>query len=136
MAFLSIVIPRPKIYTSTRLYGVGRAESDAELRANLRLITAVLLGEWYEEHKPGLDMKNGHVFDIATSEFFFKNGFAKSQFNEDTRLWFCTYVGFEKVTSWWAKKNHPTCHGYLSMRLLNQDVRHNELDSHTIQIYF
>lgn len=135
MAFLSVIVPRPNLYVRTMLYGVGRAESDTELRANLRLIAACLLAEWYDE-KQKLNDITGQLFDMVTSEFFFANGYAKSKFRDEERLWFCSYVGFEKVTSAWAKKHHPGCKGYISMRVYNQDARHVELDSHTIQIYF
>lgn len=117
------------------LYGVGRASTDAELRANLRLILAILLAQWSDTN-PDLEGIRGDIFDIVTSEFFYEKGYAKTTENSDTRIWFCSYVGFEKVTSAWAKEHHPDCRGYISMRLHNQDERCNELDSHSIQFYF
>jgi hypothetical protein len=159
MAFISVVHPCRSVYISTRLHGVGRAENDGEFRANLRLIAAIVLAQWSETN-PNLLGVRGEVFDVVTSAPFYEQGFAKTvrrdfetqveegdfidalfpdmneHFREDAKLWFCSYIGFEKVTSEWAKKNHPDCHGYICMRVYNQDALHKVLDSHTIQIYF
>lgn len=135
MAFLSIVHPSPQIYLRTKLHGIGYASSDAELRENLRLITAILLAKWSDTN-PNLDGIRGILFDVITNEFFYHNGYAKAVDGTDERLWFCSYVGFEQITSKWAKEKHPGCKGYISMRLFNRDAKQQELDSHTVQIYF
>lgn len=136
MALLHIVNPNNRIYTRTMLHGVGRAGSDAELRANLRVILAILLVDWSETN-PDLSGERGDIFDVITTPQFYEKGYAKTIAHKgDERLWFCSYIGFEKVTSKWAKENCPDCHGYISMRIYNQDSRHNELESHTIIIYF
>lgn len=146
MAFISVIIPHRKIYTQYMLHGYGRAKDDAEFRFGLRMTAAVLLSWWYDEavllaekddpNRPNLEGSRGHVFDVATNEHFYTKGFGKTQNGNDERLWFCSYIGFEKVTSEWAKKNYPDCNGYICMRIYNQDSRHNELESHTVQIYF
>jgi hypothetical protein len=76
------------------------------------------------------------IFDVVTSEAFYEKGVIKTVNNSDERLWFCTYAGFEKVTSQWAKDNAKGCHGVVSMRLHNTDTLHREADGHSIQIYF
>lgn len=137
MAILQIYIPSRNIYTRTMLYGVGRATSDGALRANLRLIAAVLLAGWSDNQHPDLSGITGEIFDVVTSEKFYTEGYnATIRGDKDKRLWFCSYIGFEKITSKWAKENHPDCHGYICMRVDNQDERHNIIDAHTIQIYF
>lgn len=136
MAFLHIAFPNRLLYLRTRLHGVGHADSDAEMRENFRLIVAVLLALWADANNPDLSGIRGTVFDIATSEFFYENGYAKTIDNGDERLWFCSYIGFEQITSQWAKENHPTCNGCLCMRLYSQDNKHREMGAHTIQIYF
>ena len=136
MAVLLVVNASPRIYTRTMLFGVGRAESHAEMWDNLRLIAAILMAQWTDTN-PDLSGVRGHIFDVLTNEFFYQNGYAKTQFGEhDDRLWFCDYIGFEKITSQWAKENCPGCKGYLSMRLFNQDEKHRKQDTHTVQIYF
>lgn len=161
MAVILITEPNPKIYTRTLLHALGRADSDSEFRTNLRLVVAVLLAYWADT-KPDLSGVRGDIFDVVTSEHFYRKGLAKTVYrekkgpllnddgigidpvpmwkeelaDETARLWFCSYVGFEKITSKWAKENHPGCHGYICMRVFNQDVRHNEIDGHTIIVYF
>lgn len=132
MAIMLVVSPQSKIYLRTILYGVGRAEDDSELRANFRLIAASVLAHWSDSN-PDLSGVRGDIFDVLTAEPFYQKGYAKTS---GERLWFCSYIGFEKITSTWAKTNHPDCKGYLCIRIYNQDSRHNELEFHTIQIYF
>ena len=116
------------------LYAVGRAGTDAELRENLRLILAILLARWSDTN-PDLEGVRGNLFDVATTEKFYQEGFAKTVgAHGDDRLWFCSYVGFEKATSLWARSRG--LHGVVCARLFNQDVKNKELDAHTIQIYF
>lgn len=136
MTFLSVIIPKPQIYLRTMLHAIGHAQSDGEMRDNLRLIAAILLAEWVSDCNPFLNNASSQIFDMVTSAHFYEKGYAKSIFGGDVRMWFCSYVGFEKVTSQWAKENHPDCRGTISMRLFNQDDRHIELDAHSIQIYF
>lgn len=137
MSVRLIFIPNRNIYTRTMLYGVGRAQNDAELRNNLRLIAAVLLAGWSDTKDADLSGQMGEIFDILTSEKFYTEGYNTSIKGEnDRRLWFCSYIGFEKLTSKWARENHPDCHGYICMRVFNQDDQRRELDHHTIQIYF
>lgn len=136
MAIILVTNPQPKLYTRYMLHGFGRVDNDAEFREQLRLMVAVLLAQWTDT-KPDLSGARGVVFDVATNQQFYESGYAKTiNGDRDARLWFCGYVGFERVTSEWAKKNCPGCHGYVSMRLYNQDERHNELDAHSIIIYF
>lgn len=137
MSFLQIIIPNRKIYTQTRLFGIGRAESDGVMRANLRKIAAALSATWYAENEPELVGKIEHIFDVLTTEQFYENGYAKTvQDKYDPRLWLCSYIGFETLTSKWAKETIPACHGVICMRLYNQDERCDELEAHTVQIYF
>ena len=136
MAVLIVVAPSPQVYTRTLLYAIGRAQTQAEMWDNLRLIAAVILVNWCDSN-PDLSGVRGNIFDVLTTEFFYLNGYAKTKFGEhDDRLWFCDYIGFEKITSTWAKENCPGCKGYLSMRLFNQDEKHRKQDTHTVQIYF
>lgn len=136
MAFLKIVIPNRNIYTRTMLYGVGRAETDADLRKNLRLIAAVLITGWSDTTNPDLAGIVGEIFDVMTSPKFYEDGYNKTSKGNDTRLWFCSYVGFEKLTSKWAKETIPQCHGVICMRIYNQDAQQNPMDSHTVQIFY
>ncbi|BAW19379.1 hypothetical protein [Ralstonia phage RP31] len=117
------------------LHGVGRADSDAELRANLRVILAILLVDWYESN-PDLGGVKSHIFDVVTAPQFYEEGYTKTVGNNDDRLWFCSYIGFEKLTSQWAKENAKGCHGVICARIFNQDARQNEMDHHCIQVYF
>ena len=136
MALLLVVNPSPRIYTRTMLFGVGRADSHSEMQDNLRLIAAILMAQWSDTN-PDLSGVRGHIFDVLTSELFYQKGYAKTQFGDyDDRLWFCDYVGFEKITSRWAKENCPGCNGYICMRIHNQDDKHRERDNHTVLIYF
>lgn len=134
MAFIQLITANKPIYTRTMLHAVGRAGSDAELRANLRLITAVLLAVT-ADHQPWLTEKHGELFDIVTSEKFHDDGYNKTRKGHDERLWFCSYVGFEKLTSQWALEHAKQCHGVICMRITNQDEK-KELDAHTLQVYF
>lgn len=136
MAFISVIVPRPSLYTRYMLHGLGRVEEDARFREQLRLMTAILLAEW-SSTEPDLSGVVGDVFDVVTSAQFYEHGYAKTVgFGNDERLWFCSYVGFERVTSEWARRHHPSCKGYICMRIYNQDARHIEMAAHTIQIYF
>lgn len=143
MAFLHIVHPNNKIYTRTQLFAVGRAKDNAEMRSNLRLIAASLLAFWSDTN-PDLSGEIGEIFDVVTSPDFYEKGLLKTYKGKneelgmyyDERLWFCTYAGFEKITSQWGKDNAKGCHGVVTMRLHNQDKLHNDCDAHTIQIYF
>lgn len=135
MTFLHLIVPNNHIYTRTLLFATGRAQSDAELRSNLRLIAAILLAFW-SDTKPDLSGSIGEIFDVVTSEPFYMKGLNKTVKNNDERLWFCTYAGFEKLTSQWARDNAKGCHGVVCLRIHNQDARHNDLESHSIQIYY
>lgn len=132
MAVVIHHIPDRATYVQTILWALGRAEDDAEFRKNLRILMAVLLAKGYDEANPPKD-KLAAIFDIMTSESFYLKGYNKSS---DQRLWFPSYVGFEKLTSKWAKETYPKCHGYLCMRLVEKDVNNKDLDAHTVQIYF
>lgn len=136
MAVLQVFVPTPNIYTRTLLHGVGRAGTDAELRNNLRLIAAILMAGWHDKYQPDLGGSTGEIFDVMTNEKFYLDGYNTTAKGDDRRLWFCSYIGFEKLTSKWAKENHPDCHGYICMRMYNQDDKQREVDHHTIQIYF
>ncbi len=135
MAIILVTNPQPKLYTRYMLHGFGRVDNDADFREQLRLVAAILLAHW-SDTDPDLSGVRGEIFDVVTNMHFYQNGYGVTTKGNDRRLWFCSYIGFERVSSKWAKENHPNCHGYLSMRLYNQDTRHNELDSHTIMIYF
>lgn len=135
MAFIHLITPNNKIYTRALLHGVGYAGSQAELRDNMRLIVAILLAYWGDTN-PEMSPEVSDVFDVVTSEDFYMKGILKTVRGTDERLWFCSYAGFEKVTSQWANEKAKGCHGVVSMRLHNTDTRHNEADAHTIQIYF
>lgn len=132
MAVVIHHVPDRATYTQTLLWGLGRAEDDAEFRQNLRIIMAILLAKSYEDSNPP-EGREAAIFDIMTSESFYLKGYNKTS---DQRLWFPSYVGFEKLTSKWAKQKYPDCHGYLCMRLIEQDVENETLASHTVQIYF
>ena len=132
MAVIIAVVPNPRVYLRTHLYGLGRAETDAAYRQNLRVIAAILFAYWADS-APDLSGERGHIFDVVTSDKFYHDGVNTTS---DRRLWFCSYVGFEKITSTWAKQNAPSCKGYLSMRIYITDEFSRELAAHTIQIYF
>lgn len=156
MAFLTVIVPRPQLYSRYMLHGYGRVETDAHFREQLRLMAAILFAEWSDTGLVNLDEKKRDIFDVVIDEHFYTKGFAKTAKSQrvnnrsadtfagvipvetrpDARLWFCSYIGFEKITSKWAKENCPGCRGYISMRIYNQDTRHNIVDSHTVQIYF
>ena len=121
-----------KLYIQTQLFGNGRAEDDASFRQNLRLIAAVLLAHW-SDTKPDLSGETGHIFDVLTSEKFYKEGYNSTS---DYRLWTCSYIGFEKITSKWAKEKFPNAHGYICMRVVAFDAGATEKASHTIQFYY
>lgn len=156
MAFFTVVVPRPHLYSRFMLHGLGRVETDAHFREQLRLMAAILFAEWSDTGLGGLEGVKRDIFDVVIDEHFYTKGYAKTAKSQkpnnrsadtfagimavetrpDARLWFCSYVGFEKLTSKWAKENCPDCRGYISMRIYNQDIRHNVVDSHTVQIYF
>jgi hypothetical protein len=136
MAILLVINPQIKLYTRYMLHGLGRVDNDAQFREQLRLMAAILLAHWMDTN-PVLKEKESDLFDVVTSEKFYEDGYTKTTNGDnDDRLWFCSYVGFERVTSAWAKKNHPECRGYIGMRIFNQDKNCRDLDSHTIIIYF
>lgn len=137
MAVLQAVIPNSNIFLRTRLYGEGRAEDDAAMRKNFRIIAAVLMGEWSEITLVDLDGIYGDILDVMTSPKFYDDGYNKTTNGvNDDRLWFCSYVGFEKLTSKWAKETIPNCRGVILMRISNQDGKGNALDAHTVQIFY
>jgi hypothetical protein len=155
MAFITVVVPRPQLYSRFMLHGLGRVESDAHFREQLRLMAAILFAHW-SDGNPDLQGVKGDVFDVVIDQPFTERGFTKTVKSEkkadalvttfagviepetrsDARLWFCSYIGFERITSKWAKENCPGCRGYICMRIYNQDLRHNIVDTHTVQIYF
>lgn len=132
MAVVIHYTPDRTTYMQTILWALGRAEDDAEFRQNLRILMAVLLAKGYDDANPPTG-KLSAIFDIMTSESFYLKGYNKTS---DQHLWFPSYVGFEKLTSKWAKEKYPDCRGYLCMRLIEQDVEGKTLAAHTVQIYF
>lgn len=156
MAFLKIVYPDlgVGIFNKTLLYAIGRCGNDAELRENLRLIAAILVAHWSETITPEEHSINViDLINVVTDPQFYEKGFSKTNRNAiaeemieeqeifgmssiDERLWFCSYIGFEKLTSKWSKENIPDCHGVICMRVFNQDKFHRDCDSHTIQIFY
>lgn len=132
MTVMLIVHKNAPLYLRTQLHGLGRAETDEAYRKNLRIIMAVLFAHWSDTN-PDLTGIRGNLFDVITNESFYQEGFNKTS---DKRLWFCSYVGFEKTTSEWAKEHAPSCRGYICMRVFVTDEFSNELESHTIIIYY
>lgn len=132
MAVLIVSHSNKKIYLQSHLWGLGRAEDDQAFRSNLRLIFAVLLAQW-SENNPELFGKDSYIFDIITTPHFYKKSYVTTS---DQKVWFCSYVGFEKITSKWAKEEFPNCRGYLCMRLYATNAQSEELEAHTVQIYY
>lgn len=131
MAFLIHHIPNKELYLNTQLWIVRRQIDDATYRKHLRVVMAILLATAYDEANPPVGI-SAELFDVLTSERFHECGYNKTT---DNRLWFCSYIGFEKITSAWAKEKYPKCKGYLCMRVLIKNHLHQET-SHTVQIYF
>lgn len=132
MAVVIHHIPDRTTYMQTILWALGRAEDDAEFRQNLRILMAVLLAKGYDDANPPTG-KLAAIFDIMTSESFYLKGYNKTS---NQIMWFPSYVGFEKLSSKWAKETYPGCRGYLCMRLIEKDIEFNEVEAHTVQIYF
>lgn len=124
MTFALIKAKDRKISINAILDGVARASSDAELRMNLRLIGAVLLAR-HAEHSPH------DCVHIAMTEDIIHKGRVKV---DEQGIWFCSYVGYERVTSPWSKEQGFSC--VICMRLVKMDIKMRELVSDTIQIYF
>lgn len=132
MAFLILDHPNKQIYLQTHLWALGRAQDDDSYRANLRLVFAVLLAQWSDNH-PELFGENNHLFDIITNENFIKKTYVTTS---EKKIYFCSYIGFEKLTSKWAKEKYPHCRGYLCMRIYATNQHSEELDAHTIQMLY
>ncbi len=132
MAVMIVINKNAHLYLQTHLFAIGRAADDAEFRKNLRIMAAVLLADW-SDSKPDLSGVRGNIFDVITNEQFYQTGVNKTS---GERLWFCSYIGFEKITSKWAKENTNQSRGYICMRIYITDAQHNELESHTVQIYY
>ncbi len=124
MTFALIEAKDRKISIDTILHGVGRAGSDQEFRHNLRLVAAVLLAR-HAEHSPH------DAVHIAMTEAFVKDGRVKV---DETGIWMCTYVGFERVTSPWGKERGFSC--VICTRMTKFDIKMRELTTHTVQVYF
>lgn len=124
MTFALIKAKDRKISINAILDGVARATTDAELRRNLRLIGAVLLAR-HAEHSPY------DAVHIAMTEQFIEDGRVMT---DKEGVWFCSYVGFERITSQWAREQNFTC--VICMRLVKMDIKMRELVAHTVQIYF
>lgn len=136
MAVILVVKPNAHVYLRTTLWAINKAQTYPEMFDNLRLIAAILMADWLDS-EPDLSGVREHIFDVMTTPFFYENGYAKTKFGDnDDRLWFCDYIGFEKITSQWAKENCPGCKGYICVRISNQNDRHKVVDNHTIQFYF
>ncbi len=133
--FLHIVFPHPGFYKRTQLNAINQSQDDGMMRENFRIMMAVLLAHWADT-KPDLTGERGFLFDLLTSEKFYTSGYNKTKNGNDERLWFCSYVGFEKVRSKWMKEKYPDVRGVLCMRIFSRDNKGVELDAHTIQIYY
>lgn len=114
-----------KIALNSMLHGVYRESTDAEFRANLRLVFAVLLARNFENDKSILT-------DLLMLPEFYEKGYAA--FKDAVAM--CAYIGFERVTSKWGKEKGFRC--VITARILITD-KFGSIDrgtSHTAQIYY
>lgn len=115
------------------LHVVGRAGDDSDLRARLRLTLAILVAKHFENDP-------SDIVDIVTNEEFYKKGFVGAKGNNGEVIWACSYVGWERCTSKWAKDKGYHCVICLRMvagRLEAGNTSNNfEGEAHTVQFYY
>lgn len=124
MAYNLFVHKDRKLALNLMLHGVYLDTMDSVLRRNLRLTLGVLLAK-YQEHNPSI------AVDLAMMEDMIEHG--KCGFTDC--VWACTYIGFERVSSKWAKELGLHC--VITARFGKGDLRSLfELENHTVQFYF
>lgn len=115
------------------LHTVGRAGDDADLRYRLRLTLAILIAKHFENDPCD-------IVDIVTSEDFYNKGYIGAKGNNGEVIWACSYIGYERCTSKWARDRGYTCVICMRMvagRLLAGNTSNNfNGEAHTVQFYY
>ena len=122
--FRLIVKPDRKMSLNSILHGVYRDISDQQLRENLRTILAVLIARHLENELTDLDA-------LVIMPEMYEKGYVATKDAVVT----CSYIGFERVSSRWAKEQGLHC--VICARYVAADARKQfEGQTHTVQFYF
>lgn len=132
MAILILGKALPKVYRMTLSHGIGQASME-EMRDNFRLIQAVAFAHIYDEDPMCVPARHDVLVDILLSEQFARKGYVTLS---DESIVMCSYAGFERLTSKWAKQTYPDCRGVITTRLCKFDKSMNELAHYTVSVFF
>lgn len=132
MACLILKSKNEKIYRMVLSHAINLAESD-RIRDNFRFIASVLFAHCYDNGGVKVQPKDDYLVDVLLSEQYAKTGYVTLS---DESIVICSYAGFEKLTSKWAKENCLGCRGVITIRVCKFDKHLNVLDAHSVSIYF
>lgn len=129
------------------LYGVYRAGvSGKMLSGNLRLFQAIALAHLPDYKLKKLPVQVDDLVLILTTESMYKEGYLATVVGGGSKefmalptnkeLHTTTYIGFERLTSKWARENAAGCHCVITSRIVTRDSTNTELRTHSVSVYF
>lgn len=122
--FSLFIKPDRKISMHSMLHGVYKDNSDQHLRENLRTILAVLLARHCEHEL-------GELESLIIMPEMYEKGYVATK----DCVVACSYIGFERVKSKWAKDQGLHC--VICARFVFTDaLKRFEGHTHTVQFYF
>lgn len=131
MACLILNMPLPKVYRQLLSHGINLANTE-EIRDNFRIITSVAFAHIYDSQKVDFGEKNNYLIDVLLSEQYAFKGYVTLS---DNSIVMCSYAGFEKITSKWARETFPECRGVITTRIGKFNEKLESLDFHSVSIY-
>lgn len=132
MACIILAKALPKIYRQTLSHGINLANAE-EIRDNFRLIQSVLFAHLVDEQTVDFGDKNNYLVDVLLSEQYARKGYVSLS---DESMMMCSYAGFEKLTSKWARETFPECRGVITTRIGKFNKHMDALDFHSVSFYF
>lgn len=132
MACIILAKALPRIYRMTLSHGIYLADRE-EIRDNFRLIQCIAFANLIDETPINLGDKNDYLIDVLLSEQYARKGYVTLS---DESIVMCSYAGFEKLTSKWARETFPECRGVVTTRIGKFDKKLESLDFHSVSIYF
>lgn len=131
MACIILAKALPKIYRMTLSHGINLANVE-EIRDNFRLIQCVAFAHLYDDAQVDFGDKNNYLIDVLLSEQYARKGFVSLS---DESMAMCSYAGFEKLTSKWARETFPECRGVITTRIGKFNKHLDALDYHSVSFY-
>ncbi len=141
MACIVLQLPDKKVALQLKTHGDKGTVSDDEHTDNLRMILGVLLAKHMDVDEGAYDPDAfpdlNEVISIATSWNLVEKGYAKITKTNGSFIANYSYINYTRVTSKWAKENHPTVTCQITARItLAVNDFSNVVETHTLIVYF